>query len=195
MIVRAKSGFVSFSNPPSVVCGMRHLLALPLVFAASPSIANWDVTIFPEDSKANPPGAAIIQYTTSSANDNLGFPDAIEELREIGKVSELKYVTLHALVPTAEFQKQLFVALRRRAPKQLDEALASSGNMHNPALEPLRMELEGAILTMPIVRDIDTALANVGFRITAVSFEKLLLIQEENETEIKIMLWLSVKSI
>ena len=194
MIVRARSGFVSFSNPRLAVCGMRYLLALSFVFAVSPSIANWDVTIFPEDSKVNPPGAAVIRYTTSSANDNLEFPDAIEELIEIGKLSELKYVTLHALVPTATFQTQLFVALRRRAPKQLDEALASSGNMHNPALEPLRMELEGAILTMPIVRDIDTALANVGFRISAASFEKLLLIQEEDDTEIQIMLWLSVQS-
>ena len=172
---------------------MRFLIVLILMWISSSAFGGWDVMVFPEDSKSNSPGASIIAYIDGPQAEHKDFRAAISEIDSAGRASELKHVTLHALVPTEHFQKQLLATLKEQASEQLTEAMESSGNLHNPALRPLMDVLSGAVLTLPIVQDIAGELAGAGLKVSDASFEKFFLHKEESGTKILFFLWLSVE--
>ncbi len=76
---------------------MRLLVVPILMCFSSPSVGGWDVMVFPEDSKSNPPGASIIVYADGPQSNHADFGTAISEIENAGRASELKHVTLHAI--------------------------------------------------------------------------------------------------
>lgn len=62
--------------------------------------------------------------------------------------------------------------LKRDAPRELEQALQSAGNMHNPKMYSLAQPFAKAILQTPTVTKIDAALALYELRIAKAAFEK-----------------------
>lgn len=173
---------------------MRLLIVQFLMWFSSTAFGGWDVKALGDDSSSHSSGAWIIVYNDSSESQHSDFPSAISTIRSEGQASELKHIALHALVPTDRFQEQLLVVLAEQAPEQLAQAMDSSGNLHNPALEPLREELADAILAVPLVQDIADELSSEGLTISNASFEKVVLQKNEDAVKILFFLWLSVRA-
>lgn len=74
------------------------------------------------------------------------------------------------------FQKyqieNLFLITKRKIPNELEKALASSGNLHNPTLRPLIKSFSAAFKTTQLFQEIETELQKGGYVSTIVEFEK-----------------------
>ena len=61
---------------------------------------------------------------------------------------------------------------RKNIPKELDVALRSSGNMHNPALLPLKKNFPEALKSTTMYKELEKELNAKGYVIKGISFEK-----------------------
>ncbi len=82
--------------------------------------------------------------------------------------------------------------LEMHHPRELQEALESAGNLHNPALTALRKPFESALLKTRFVASINAQLLPHGYRIAGVSFEKFFIIKDSNPPEFDALIYLSV---
>jgi hypothetical protein len=88
-----------------------------------------------------------------------------------------KLVVIDFSIPPDEaFQNELFAGLASDAPRELSEALASSGNMHNPKIQQLWKPFKKALLATPTINKLGASLAVHGLTISRVSCEKFSLI-------------------
>ncbi len=74
---------------------------------------------------------------------------------------------------------ELVKTLKSCCPIVLANALKSSGNMHNPALEPLREPLSKAIVSSSVVKPLIDLLKSEGYIISEVHLEKLRIFNED----------------
>lgn len=170
---------------------MRNLSLILLLLFSTAAVADWKVSVKPEDSSWLP-GKAFIKYLPDDQEGLDSFSDALTTLKESGQAEHLHSIILHGLVRNPVFQEELRAELNRLAPEQLAEAESSSGNMHNPKLVPLNKILDEVVLAMPMIRSFDSELASVGLRIEGASHEKLFFWSREGGTDISFMLWLSI---
>ena len=90
-------------------------------------------------------------------------------------------------------QRELHEFLSSNYPDLHNEALSSSGNMHNPKVIEIREPVREAILASTFAKKIGNALASRCERIASASYEKLI-IQKNNDTPIySAMVWLSTE--
>ena len=77
-----------------------------------------------------PPNAAGIGYSAAQGKGHATFDEALKDLAATGRVQKLVGIDGFELFSEETFQKELFSGLERDAPRELKEALESSGNMH-----------------------------------------------------------------
>jgi len=117
--------------------------------------------------------ATRISYSFDREKRLLSLDDALKELSDSGRIQSLNHIFAHALVDDDTFQKELFEGLQRNAPRQLTEALESSGNMHNPKMIALAKPFAEVVMTTPTVIGFNNKLVPYGLKIEKGSFEKL----------------------
>ena len=154
---------------------MRSLLAALLFLYATETLAGWIGGVDPEHLLS--PGRAHIAYSPQQGDGASTFKEALDALARDGHAQRIEGVSLHWLVQDASFQKELMSALRESAPKELAEAFASAGNMHNPKMIQLRHPFEAAVLTTPTINQIGSELAKYGLYVSGVSTEKLSIVR------------------
>lgn len=68
---------------------------------------------------------------------------------------------------------EIMVFLNKQIPVEIDTALKSSGNLHNPTLAPVVNLLLPALQSTHLYRDISHVLDEYGYSIVEVTYEKL----------------------
>jgi hypothetical protein len=116
-----------------------------------------------------------IRYSPKLSEGHASFDEALKELSNGGHIQKL--VGIDFFLPSDEaLQNELLTGLARDAPRELKEALASSGNMHNPKIQQLWKPFEMALLATPTMKRLSASLAAHGLTISRVSCEKFSLI-------------------
>jgi hypothetical protein len=139
------------------------LLAIILLSTALPLHSGWVVT----------PNAARIAYSAEPGKGHVTFEEALKELSDSGAIQKLATINGFELFAEESFQNELFAGLERDAPHELREGRESSGNMHNPKMNQLRMPFEKALLATPTITKLNASLAAHGLAITGSNTEKL----------------------
>jgi hypothetical protein len=116
-----------------------------------------------------------ITYSSKQGEGHASFDEALKELSKGGHIQKLVVIDLF-LSSDEALQNELFAGLARDAPYELKEALASSGNMHNPKIQQLRKPFDKALLATPTIKKLSASLAVHGLTISRVSCEKFSLI-------------------
>ncbi len=118
--------------------------------------------------------------TVELAKANIGPLKSFDEVLEAAaKANHLQKVEERGIggggfLEEGAFQDELFAALKKGAPKQLQEALKSSGNMHNPKMYELWEPFQKAVLDTPTIAKLNISLGAYGLHISGVSVpEKL----------------------
>ncbi len=73
---------------------------------------------------------------------------------------------------SSKTNSELITFYRDNMPKELDIALKSSGNIHNPALLPLKKAFNKALKSTSLYKSLAFELKKHGFKIIGISFEK-----------------------
>jgi hypothetical protein len=71
-----------------------------------------------------------------------------------------------------ETNEQLLSYYREKMPQQLEVAIQSSGNLHNPAIDPLKKSFAAALRETAMYKDIEKELAKFGYTDSKIEFEK-----------------------
>ena len=115
------------------------------------------------------PDVSKIEYSAQQDRGYQSFEEALQRMSDSGRIQKVDVVfTLSDEI----FQKELFSELERDAPHELQEALKSSGNMHNPAMHQLWKPFEKALLATPTIRKLNASLAAYGLGISRAGVEK-----------------------
>ncbi len=94
-----------------------------------------------------------------------------------------------------ETNSELIAYYSKHIPDKLKKALNSSGNLHNPTLEPLISNFEKAFKTTKLFQGIESELKEIGFSISEIEFEKYSLVTEEPPRIWVADIWLKFKKI
>lgn len=137
------------------------LLSLVFLSLALPLAAGWLVS----------PDAAGISYSAEQGKGHATFDEALKEMSESGRILKMKWIGVD-LFGDEKFQKELFDCLERDAPRELREALESSGNMHNPKMHQLWKPFERAFSATPTIAKFNASLALYGLTISRPGVEK-----------------------
>lgn len=113
-----------------------------------------------------------IDYSQNPAQGHATFDAALKKLSDSGLIAKLDVIGAHELLREDALQDEIFAALERDAPRQLAEALKSSGNMHNPKMIQLWDPFRKALLASPTITRLDASLARYGLVVSRVGFEK-----------------------
>lgn len=91
-------------------------------------------------------------------------------------------------------QKEVLKEFRLRYPKLLEDALKSSGNMHNAKVLPLHSKFSECLLKTPTLARIKAALRVHGYTVDKVSFEKFRIEKGEGEPNFHAIIWLLLEA-
>jgi hypothetical protein len=122
-----------------------------------------------------------------------GFDTLDEAIKSISVKGWIGDIRVTFLTQYPELQSDINDYLLKHHPKELSEALASAGNMHNPKVIALRDAFRQSILESRFVRNINNALSNRCEKISSVSFEKFYVSNKQGNTKYEAMLWLSMQ--
>jgi hypothetical protein len=138
------------------------------------------------------PGSARIQYSETAGHET--FEAALKEMADAGRIQSLNGIIAYSLLSKESFQKELFAALERDAPRELKEALTSAGNMHNPKMHQLWKRFEKSFLTTPTITKLNTSLAPHALTLSSVSMEKFSIIKSRATSPPRFfgILWLTI---
>jgi hypothetical protein len=125
----------------------------------------WRVEILPADAHFNLSVRTRIRCDLDNRR-GMTFRMAMDELTQSGLAGMFDGITLYPLLKDDGFQNEIFTELERLAPRQLAEAMASAGNMHNPKMIQLQKPFAQALLTTPTVRGINAELAARGWQVS-----------------------------
>lgn len=87
-------------------------------------------------------------------------------------------------------QRDILAYLRTHYPVELERALASSGNLHNPAVKALGRPLAEAVGASRFVARLGRVLEGRCHRIVDISHEKLLIFQGQGAPALSALIWL-----
>ena len=164
-----------------------------LLAASCTSFAGWTASIRPE----KPPEHTVVNIWYSEApNEGQATLDgAFKQLAQEGQLHHLKSVALYPFLRDPGFQKQLFSALERKAPRTLRAALKSAGNMHNPKVTKLYKPFMESVLDTSEVKRIAPELAAHDLKITRASGEKFMLVKEMGQPRFRCGLTLEIERV
>jgi hypothetical protein len=167
--------------------------AIVLLAATCASFAGWTASARPE----KPPEQSVVNIWYSEApNEGLAtLAGVFRKLANEGLIQRVKFVALYPYLRDPEFQKELFTALERKAPKTLHAALKSAGNMHNPKVTKLYKPFMESVLNTVEVKRIAVELAAYDLRITRASGEKFMLVNEMGQPRFRCGLMLEIEKV
>ena len=90
-------------------------------------------------------------------------------------------------------RRELHEFLSLNYPDLHNEALSSSGNMHNPKVIAIREPVKKAILASSFAKKIGDALASRCERIASASYEKFIIQKNDGKPTYSAMVWLSTE--
>jgi len=118
------------------------------------------------------PETIRIGYSTKQGEGYDTFDEALKSLSANDSIQKLNGIEAYWLLGCETLQKEVFTALERDAPRELKEALKSSGNMHNPKMQQLWKPFEKALLAAPTINKLNGSLASYGLTISRAGVEK-----------------------
>ncbi len=135
-----------------------------------------------------------ISYSSKPSEGYATFDEALKEMADSGRIQKLDRINGFDLFSEETFQKELFAGLERDAPRELREARASSGNMHNPKMNQLWKPFAKALLATPTISKLNASLALHGLAITDSGVEKFELRDTPTDPRSRLhgMLYLSI---
>lgn len=116
-----------------------------------------------------------IRYSSKPSEGHASFDEALKEMSNGGHTQKLAVIDFFLPLDEA-LQKELFAGLKRDAPRELKEAMASSGNMHHPKIQQLWKPFTKALLATPTIKRLSASLAVRGITISHVGCEKFSLV-------------------
>ncbi|MCZ0867261.1 hypothetical protein O0V09_18850 [Dasania sp. GY-19] len=122
-----------------------------------------------------------------------GYESLSEAVGSIPKDSWIKHVRVSFLSQYTEFQAELHSSMLTNYPAELETALASAGNMHNPKVIALRRAFTEAVLSSNYVKSVNAAFSKRCEKISSASFEKFFISKESGKPEYEAMLWLTTE--
>lgn len=123
-----------------------------------------------------------------------GFATLEEAIAEVAEDQVISEIRLHPrYLRGEEMQGEILAFFEKHYPEELAQALASSGNLHNPALGPLAKPLREAILATSYTKRLGEHLAPTRHRIAGVSFEKLSMSTCTEPPSVSAIVWLLVE--
>lgn len=159
---------------------LRLLFLVALFAAPHPCHAQkWDV------------GKARIGYGKTGFDNIAQAIDAFPTAHPDGLAG--KFIYMGALFSEDDtLQAELLATLRADAPRELKAALRSSGNIHNPALDPLIDPFKRALMKTTLAKNADTALAKQGLKITGVDYEEFCIDKSGGKIRFSPIVWLQI---
>lgn len=161
---------------------MRFLfIAFLLSVLASPSArAGWGISRVkvPDNNGSR---VSLSYYRTDSDRGVKSFPPVVERLAKTGEIKELRSLGVNQLFDDPIFQAEIFSELQKSAPKSLNAAKKSAGNMHNPKMHDLYPHFLQAVLNTPTIKAFNAVLAAHGMKISKPSVEKFELHKRDKE--------------
>lgn len=132
-----------------------------------------------------------VGYIALSDEGNEDFAAVVEA--QLRKGLSIQHVYLaRSWIGNRVLQEQLLTIIRKNAPNELDGAIRSAGNMHNPKVIALRPAVCRAFLQTGFVGALDRVLGDHNLQITEVSIEKLMVTHADGWQLIDGIVWLLV---
>lgn len=138
--------------------------------------------------KLSDDGAAVIFASTD------GFVTLRAAIDSVPKDTWIKHIRVSALSEYSAFQSELHTYMRQHYPEELTQALASTGNMHNPKVVALRKAFSEAVLNSEFVKSVNADFSRRCERVTSVSFEKFMIYKKASTPLFEAMLWLTTEN-
>jgi len=149
------------------------LVALLLTASAGFAADRWAVGLEPQD--------RTLGYIALGPAGFESLSGAISQFPTEAPGARLSHLSLGlALDRDATAQREIMEYLRKNFPKELSDAMSSAGNLHNPAMTALRKPYQDAVMATAFVGRIRKDLAKIGYTVTGISTEKLVLLKEAN---------------
>ena len=92
----------------------------------------------------------------------------------------------------AVIQEELMESFKETYPSELDAALRSLGNMHNPKVRPLSSHFSECLLRTPSVQKINALFHEHGYEISSTVHEKFRIEKDADKVRFKAIVWLKV---
>lgn len=105
----------------------------------------------------------------------------------------LEHLSFHPFSTDELIQRELMEAFRSSYPKLLEDALKSSGNMHNPKVLPLRAKFSECLLKTPTLVKLQALLLTHGHTLTGASLEKFEINKETTPPSFRAYVWLQLE--
>jgi hypothetical protein len=134
-----------------------------------------------------------IRYDSDSIKGHKTIKCALLELSDKEKINNLSGLNISELLESdTTFQKEIFSELRLNNSPELDEALRSSGNIHNPKIRALYAPFTNAVLHTTLVKRVNAELKSFGLKIVEVSPEKLAIKETRGKKYFIAILYLAI---
>ena len=160
---------------------IRYIFSIFLVLSTQISYAvNWKW-----EPRTRDDGAVVILASRE------GFDSLNEVIESTPKESCIKHIGLSVLSQYAQLQSELHSYMAENYPQQLEEALNSAGNMHNPKVIALHQAFREAILKSSYVQSVNEAFSKRCEKISSVSFEKFHIAKSSINPKYEAMVWLT----
>ncbi|MEW6076183.1 MAG: hypothetical protein AB1724_00035 [Thermodesulfobacteriota bacterium] len=163
------------------------LLVILLHFKANIAFAGWEVQQSGFDS------LCILQYYSSTEVGHKLLAGALEELKKEGKLNQLTSLFVVELLDDSVFENEILSLLQKNNPTELEAALRSAENMHNPKVIALRDAVNNAVFGTATVEKINKELNSYGLNVLSASHEKLTIYEKDGVKHFFAFLWLSIK--
>ncbi|TQV88252.1 hypothetical protein [Aliikangiella coralliicola] len=124
---------------------------------------------------------------------NEGFESLGEAIGSVPNDSWIMHVVVPLLPQNTDFQKDIHYYIKENQQGELDAALNSAGNMHNPKVIALHEIFTEAVLNSKYAESINIALASRCERITTVSFEKFYISKTSAKPQYSAILWFTTE--
>ena len=178
--------------PVPVPAWLRGLAFATALLCCTGARADWTVRIHRPADATTPATATLVHPDSGDAS-----PAALARVLA-GHVATPgapapRTMVAHGLAGSDAFQAELAAALRRSAPSEFAQALASAGNMHNPRMVPLRAHVEREVLRTPTVQALAPVLASHGLGFGRAGVEKLVLQGPPDAPRLSFMLFITIE--
>ncbi len=122
-----------------------------------------------------------------------GYSSLSEAVASINIQTWIKHVRLYLEYENTNFQNEIHSYMEANYSSELEAALASAGNMHNPKVIALRQAFTEAVLASNYVKTLNAAFSGRCEKITKASYEKFHISQKTEKPRYGAMLWLTTE--
>jgi hypothetical protein len=120
----------------------------------------------------------------------------INSLSEAFAKGEVTHLTMRRIadIQSETLQTDIHQYFQLNFPNEYNAAIKSSGNMHNPAIHPLRKLFKKALLSSRYFVNLNKKIVNSGYTIVEISYEKFRLVKSNGVVFFDAYTWVSVEN-